>query len=68
MTSTMQVLPPRLFKVVTLSIHRTHQLIEAQSDSEALALAHQLSQSGPIIEKHSVITVTGAGRGGYRNG
>jgi len=54
----------RLFKVVTLSVHRTHHLIEAQNESEALQLANYATETGHVIDRCSVVTVTGAGRGG----
>jgi len=57
-------MPTRLFKVVTLSVHRTHQLIEAQNESEALQLANYYTRTGNVIDRCSVVTVTGAGRGG----
>jgi len=57
-------MPARLFKVVTLSVHRTHHLIEAQNESEALQLANYATQAGHMIDRCSVVTVTGAGRGG----
>ncbi len=54
----------RLFKVVTLTVYRTHQLIEACSEAEALGVANQTTQSGSsLIDQKSVVTVTGA-RGG----
>ena len=54
----------RLFKVVTLSVHRTHHLIEAQSESEALQLSNYSTRTSNVIDRCSVVTVTGANRGG----
>ncbi len=54
----MDLLPPRLFKVVTISVYRTHQYIEAQTESEALEVAHLLSSPGQKIDERSAITVT----------
>ncbi len=56
------LMPARLFKVVTLSVHRTHHLIEADNESEALQLANYSVQKGRIIDRCSVVTVTSANR------
>lgn len=53
-------IPPRLFKVVTLSIRRAHHLIEAQSEAEALDMAQEMSLSDSMIDRRSVITLVNA--------
>lgn len=56
--------PQRLYKVVTLTVCRAHQLIEAESETEALEAAQVMSQQGSIIDRHSVASVSNVRKGG----
>lgn len=55
----------QLFKVVTITLHRSHQMIESDSEEEAMELALQMKPVGEVIQQHAVVTVSGIKPGHY---